>query len=449
MVENPFLYSLIIVFLVFLNGFFVAAEFAFVRVRASRIRELIALGSKRARRVQQVTRKLQRTTSSAQLGITLSSIALGFIGEEFFSEVIIELLHWLGFEAADNENIITIAGFVTGYMIVTYLHVVFGELIPKVISIESTDKTALWCAEPMYWFMFITEPILRFFVYSSNFFLKIIKIQATDEIHGQGYTEQELKIIIRDSIRRGEIEEYESQLIFNILEFTDKAAKDLLTPRIDIKALPITSSVNDIYDLCIETGFSRIPIYENKLDKILGFIHIKDAIPHIDLYGRPKEKFDISKILRNVIVVHEAKPIDDLLKEMQVQQTQVSIIVDEYGSVEGLVTLEDIMETIIGPIADEFDPSTEPIQETIELVDDLIRVGGQVSIKQFNQTVKDKFDLSIESEDSVTLAGYVLELFESEIPKEGDVVNDNCFYYKIGQIEGNRIITIEVIKLEK
>ncbi|MHA2169188.1 MAG: hemolysin family protein [Candidatus Kariarchaeaceae archaeon] len=448
MVENPVLYITIILLLVFLNGFFVAAEFAFVRVRASRIRELIALGSSRARRVQQVTRELQRTTSSAQLGITLSSIALGFIGEEFFSEVIIVLIHKLGYESPDNENIITITAFVTGYMIVTYLHVVFGELIPKVISIESTDKTALWCAEPMYWFMFVTEPLLRFFVYSSNMFLKLIRIKVTDEIHGQGYTEEELKIIIRDSIKRGEVEEYESQLIFNILEFTDKAAKDLLTPRIDIKALPITSSVIDVFNLCIETGFSRIPVFEKELDTILGFIHIKDTIPHIKFDEKPKKEFDISKILRNVIIVHEAKPIDDLLKAMQEQQTQVSIIVDEYGSVEGLVTLEDIMETIIGPIADEFDPSDEPIHEAIEVVGDLIRAGGQVSIEQFNQTVKEKFDLSIESEVSVTLAGYILELFESKIPSKGEEVHDNSFHYKISQVDGNRIVTIEVSKID-
>lgn len=355
LVENSLSYIIIIFLLVVGNGFFVAAEFAFIRVRSSRVRELIDMGSKRAKRVQQVTKELNRTTSSAQLGITLTSIALGFIGEEFFSEVIIGFIHWLNFETTDRQTLISIIGFVMGYMIITYLHVVFGELIPKVISIELTDKTALWCAEPMYWFMFITDPLLKLFVISSNVFLKLIGIEVTEEIHGQGYTEEELRIILRDSIRRGVTEEYETKLIFNIFEFTDKTAKDLLTPRIDMKALVITSTVNDIFNISIETGFSRIPIYEETLDNVLGFIHIKDTLPHLQLGSIQKESFAISKIIRSVIIVHEAKPIDDLLKEMLEQNTQVSIIVDEYGSVEGLVTLEDIMETIIGPIRDEFD----------------------------------------------------------------------------------------------
>jgi CBS domain containing-hemolysin-like protein len=426
-----------------MNGFFVASEFALIRVRASRIRELIALGSKRAKRVQHLTKDLNRTTSSAQLGITLASIALGFIGERFFSEIIKEFLHWIGFTMSDT--IISIIAFITGYMIITFMHVTLGELIPKVVSIEFTEKTALWCAEPLYWFMLLTTPLLNFFMFSANNILRLLGVPIRPETHTQEYTEEELKIIIQDSIKRGEIEEYESQLIFNILDFTDKTAKDLLTPRIDIRGLPISSSVIDIFNLSIETGFSRIPIYEGKLDTILGFIHIKDTIPHIKLDGKPKERFDISKILRNVIIVHEAKPIDDLLKEMQEQQTQVSIIVDEYGSVQGLVTLEDIMETIIGPIADEFDPFDE--HETIEINGDTMLIGGLVSIEQFNQAVQEKFGIIIESEDSVTLAGYVIELFESEIPKEGEEAEDDDFTYIISQITGNRISTIEVRKI--
>jgi CBS domain containing-hemolysin-like protein len=440
LVENSPLFISAIIFLILANGFFVASEFALIRVRASRIRELIAQGSKRAKRVQQITKDLNRTTSSAQLGITLASIALGFIGEGFFSEVITEFFHWTGFEI--SATIVSIMGFLIGYFIITYMHVTLGELLPKIVSIQYTERVALICAEPLYWFMFFTAPLLNFFVGSANVVSRIFRIPVLDETHVQAYTEEELKIIIRESIPKGEIEEYESKLIFNVLEFTDKTAKDLLTPRIDIQALPITSTVNDIFNLSIETGFSRIPIYKEELDTILGFIHIKDTIPLIQFSSDQKSTFDITNILRQVILVHEGKPIDDLLKEMQNIKTQVAIIVDEYGSVEGLVTLEDIIEAIIGPIEDEFDPFD--MKETIEVKDNVLTSGGLVTIESFNEILHDKFGTTIVSENSITLAGYVLELFESEIPEEGEEIHDNNFYYKIRQTSGNRIDTIEV-----
>lgn len=423
-----------------MNGFFVASEFALVRVRASRIRELISLGSKRAKRIQQISSDLNRTTSSAQLGITLASIALGIIGEEFFSHVISNFLNSIGISISDK--IVSVLAFLVGYMIITYMHVTLGELLPKMLSIQYTEKVALICAEPLYWFMFITSPLLNFFINSANMVAKIFGVPILTETHIQGYTEGELKIIIQDSIKRGVIEEYESQLIFNILQFTDKSVKDLLTPRIDIKALPATCNVNDIFNLSIKFGFSRLPIYETNLDKIIGFVHIKDTIHHI----QSSSAFDITKILRKLIFVHEGKPVDDLLKEMQQQKTQVAIIVDEYGSVEGLVTLEDLIEAIIGPIEDEFDPYDH--HDKIDINEDVISVGGLVSIEEFNQTLGEQFDNTIESEDSVTLAGYVLELFESEIPKVGEETHDNKFKYKISQTTGNRIDVIEVRKYE-
>ncbi len=423
-----------------MNGFFVASEFALVRVRASRIRELISLGSKRAKRIQQISSDLNRTTSSAQLGITLASIALGIIGEEFFSHVISNFLNSIGISISDK--IVSVLAFLVGYMIITYMHVTLGELLPKMLSIQYTEKVALICAEPLYWFMFITSPLLNFFINSANMVAKIFGVPILTETHIQGYTEGELKIIIQDSIKRGVIEEYESQLIFNILQFTDKSVKDLLTPRIDIKALPATCNVNDIFNLSIKFGFSRLPIYETNLDKIIGFVHIKDTIHHI----QSSSAFDITKILRKLIFVHEGKPVDDLLKEMQQQKTQVAIIVDEYGSVEGLVTLEDLIEAIIGPIEDEFDPYDH--HDKIDINEDVISVGGLVSIEEFNQTLGEQFDNTIESEDSVTLAGYVLELFESEIPKVGEETHDNKFKYKISETTGNRIDLIEVRKYE-
>lgn len=437
----------IIIGLVLLNGFFVASEFALVRVRATRIQELIDHGSKRAKRVQQITKDLNRTTSSAQLGITLSSIMLGFLGEAFFSEIIIGIIHAFNGEiSGDGERIVSIFAFFAGYFIITYMHVTFGELIPKVMSIQYTEKVAMACSEPMWWFMRFTSPLLNFFIWSANGVIGLFGIPISQETHSQDYSEEELKIIISDSIARGEIEEYESKLIFNVLNLTDKVAKELITPRIDIKALPSTASKNDILKLAKTTGYSRIPIYGETLDDMLGFIHVKDLLTlYLPEAGNENGDFHLDQIIRKTLVVHEGKKVDNLLVEMQNEQIQVAIVVDEYGSVEGLITIEDIIEELIGNIQDEFDEAI--LHDNIKVNDHSVIVGGLVSIETFNKTSESKFDKTIEASDSVTLAGYVLELFGSEIPEEGEETNDGVLNYKIKQLSGNRIEIVEVTKV--
>lgn len=448
MVEISFGTFLIIIGLVILNGFFVASEFSLVRVRESRIKELIENGSKRAKRVEMITRDLNRTTSSAQLGITLSSIMLGFIGEAFFSEIIISIIGSLGGDVSNSEEgAVSIAAFLLGYMIITYMHVTFGELIPKVVSIQFTEKTALWCATPLYIFMRITNPLLNFFIWSANGFLRIVGISIANETPSQEFSENELKIIIEESANKGEIDEYESKLIFNVLDFTDRVVKELITPRIDIQALPSTASEDDILQFARNTGFSRIPIYGKNLDDMVGFVHIKDLLTfHNSVDNLNLENtFNLEKILRSITIVHEAKHIHELLIEMQKSKTQLAIVIDEYGSVEGLITIEDIIEELVGNIQDEFDESK--IYDNIEVNGNSINVGGLVTIETFNKTTIEKFDRTIEAADSVTLAGYVFELFDSEIPQEGQEIVDAGLKYKIEKLNGNRIEVIEVSRV--
>ena len=444
MVENALGRVALIFFLVLLNGFFVASEFAFVRVRQSRIKELIATGSKRALRLEYIIKNLNQAMSSTQVGITIASLSLGFIGEEFFKEIFVGIFDIIGLdtEILIQTPIFAFVIFLLSLFVVSYMHIVIGELAPRSASIQYAEKASLLIAEPFYWFMIITKPLLHFFVWSEHAVLKLVRIPVTEETETQVYTEEELKIIIEDSIKKGEIEEYESKLIFNVLDFTDTTVKSLLTPRIDIKALPITSSVDEILNLSVKTGHSRFPIYEEKLDDVLGFIHLKDVVPFIG-DGKSHENLDLKQILRPVIVVYEGKQIDDLLKEMQEEKTQVAIIVDEYGSVEGMVTLEDIIEEIFGPIKDEFDEEIER-DEIISEQEDSIEAAGMIQIESFNETLEEKFNAKIESEASVTLAGYVLELFESEIPQEGDTISDANLNYEILKLTGNRIDNIRV-----
>lgn len=446
---------LLIIFLILLNAFFVASEFAFVKIRKTRIDTMIEAGSRRARRVKSITNNLDRSLSSTQLGITLASIALGFVGEPFFTEFLLlvieffnNLLH-LGLEnqisqAFNQENgIIHDIAFILGYFFISFGHVVIGELAPKSISIQFAETTALFCAEPLWWFMKITSPILSFFVWSSNGLLSLINVEPATEDHSSEFTEGELKIIIEDSIKQGELEQYESKLIFNILDFTDSNVKSILTPRIDMEALPDSTSPHDILQLSKQTGFSRIPIYEDSLDNIRGFVHIKDIIGYSNGSENSDSTFMLSDVLRPVIMIPEGKPLDDLLKEMQQLKTQVAIIVDEYGSVEGMATIEDILEYIVGPIDDEFDTESNA---NIKISGDVIIAGGLVSIDAFNSVLNDTFNSIIEAEEAATVAGYVLELFESEIPQEGMIVENNELRFEITKTSGNRIEKVRVSK---
>lgn len=448
MSDISFAQFLLIVLLVLINGFFVAAEFAFVKIRPSQMDTLVASGSRRAKRVKTLISDLNRSLASAQLGITLASIALGFVGEPFFHSLIIATLEGIndltGSDINTHSRIIETSAFLIGYFIITFMHVVVGEQAPKYLSIQFAEKTAMVCAEPFYWFMVLTDPLMRFFVWSTNALLALFKIHATDETHQEVFTEDELKVIIADSIEKGELEQYESKLIFNILKFTDRNVTSIFTPRTDVKALPINTDPDEILKLSQSEGFSRIPIYEDTLDDVKGFVHIKDLIGYTLDNGN--SNFDIMSVLRPVIITTERKPLDDLLKEMQIQKTQVAVVVNEYGSVEGIVTIEDILEYIVGPIDDEFDVDSNA---EIQFIDDLIHADGRVTIESVNETLKSSYKLEISPEHATTLAGYILELSEGELLQVGMKVHDDNLEFTIAKTDGNRIDRLIINKIQE
>lgn len=399
-------------------------------------------GSKRAKRVLTIIHDLDRSMSSTQLGISLASIGVGFVAERFFTSLLIGSLQFVGVNTETIPNLEGI-GFVLGYMLGTYLHVVIGELVPKSLAIRFAEQTALICAEPLYWFMKASDWFLMVLIWSANLFLKLFKVPLAEETFTEVYSEDELKLIIENSIESGELEEYESQLIYNIFDFTDTQAKEILTPRYEIKALPENAPIKQVLVLAKETGHSRFPVYRGSLDNVLGFVHIKDALLHYD-ENNGTDEHTVSEHLRPVIIVHEGFHIDDLLKEMQKKQTQVAVVVDEYGSVMGIITIEDILEAIVGPIKDEFD--SEEKQDEIASKDEVLLVNGTIPIDEFNELLERyNIDYKIEPKsDVVTLAGYLLELTESKIPKEGQIVTDGTLFFKVVKMENNRIEKVEI-----
>ncbi len=423
--------------------FFVASEFSFVKVRSSKMKLLEKEGNKRATKVLFISKHLDDALSSTQLGISLASIGIGFVAEALFTSF---LLSFLGIFGITEKSIPSLAGigFVTGYVLGTYFHVVLGELFPKSIAIRKAEATALWLSSPMYWFMKVSTYPMHFLNWSAEHVLRLFNIQPISEFHGNVFGEEELKLIIQQSLRGGELEEYESRLIYRIFQFTDTPVKSLITPRHAIKALSSTATLDEVITLAKETGYSRFPIYQDKLDSIIGFVHIKDAIAKLDEKTNGSKNL-VSGYLRPVITVHENHPVDDLLQEMQKQRTQVSVVVDEWGSVAGIITIEDILEAIVGPIRDEFDYYEDG--SLISKSKNGLIVLPKITIAEFNEYLQNlRPNVFLREEgDAVTLAGYLLDLIDSKIPNEGDTLSDSTFDYKILKMNGNRIEKVLVL----
>ncbi len=442
-IANPLWSIFLIIFFVILNGFFVAAEFALVKLRPSKIKELLTTGDRGAKNVYELTKDLDRTLTSIQLGITLASIALGLIGEPFFAALIVNGINWINglFNLSITLNSVVLHTFASifSYLFVAFLHVVIGEIMPKTIAIQYPESTAKFIALPLILFNRASGFFITFFIKTSNFLIRLIGIEPIPESHLEAFTEEELKIILKNSIFDKGIEEYEYRYIRNILEFNDTTVRTVLTPRIDVRALPITCTAKDLLELSVETGFSRIPIYNKNLDDTENFIHIKDVLPF--LLG--KKEFVVKDHLRDVITVYQEKSLYSLLDEMKSKNIQMALIYDEYGSLDGLVTIEDLLEEIFGDIQDEFDEDI--IHDELLEKNGHYIVGGLISIGNFNKKVRSKYEVEIQSEESVTLAGYVIELFKSEIPEIGQKTEDENFKFEIIAASGMRIDTIKVI----
>lgn len=437
----------IFILLIGINATYVAIEFSFVRIRKTRILELKRQGLKGAARVAHLMNDLDSVVSTSQLGITIASLALGAISETFFTEVLIELFGMLTlpFPSIFIHGI----SFILSLLIITGSHVIIGEQMPKIYSIVEPEKVAMKLELVVRITKFFTNRILvRPMIKASYFLMKLPPFNIKEppsETVTQGFSEDEIKIIIKDSIQKGELEEFESNLIFNIFKFTDTKVKSIKTPRFKVVSIRKGATSKEIIDISTRTGFSRFPVYENRLDNIVGSIHVKDVITMFDSENPSllDEPFDFDQYIRKTIVVHEGKPVDDLLKEMQEEKVQLAIVVDEYGAFEGIVTIEDIFEKIFGPIDDEFDEKTESLEEEVVNGKRKFSIDAQMTLDEFNKEF-DTLGLKLESEDSITVAGYLLELLESEIPTPGTVVSDRFLKFKILNVKSNRIDNVEV-----
>lgn len=406
---------LITLLLVFLNGFFVAAEFAIVKVRVSQL-QVRSEANFTARVASNIVANLDAYLAATQLGITLASLGLGWIGESVVAKLILSMLGFFNLsisEAAAHQIALPVA-----FVFITVLHIVFGELAPKSLAIRYPIDTTLAVSTPLRIFYLIFKPFIWLLNGFANFFLKLIGLEP---VPNEGiHSEEELKLIIAESAEGGAIQPTERELIQNVFDFDDRFIWQILRPRTQIAAIEVNSSLDKAIEYSLEEGYSRFPVYEDNIDKILGFVHTKDLL----LLFREKGSRQIRDILRPVLFVSSNKKVIQLLRQFQKEHTQLAIVVNEFGGTVGIVTLEDIIEELVGEIQDEYDTEA-PIVEQTEA--DVFIIQAQNPLDEINEFLPVPFP---ESEDYHTLSGLLLMETE-EIPEEGDVVRLTNYEVKI------------------
>lgn len=421
-------YLLLTAFLVFLNGFFVAAEFAIVKVRASQIDVRADLNKKLTNVAKSIVNNLDSYLAATQLGITLASLGLGWVGESSMTPLIIKTFELFGFTGDFNilgwsGNFTELAqkiAFPTAFAIITILHIVFGELAPKSIAIRYPSNTTFAVAWPLKIFHFVFKPIIVLMNGFANLLLRIVGIKA---VHGSDiHSEEELKVIISESEEGGAIEHSEKELIQNVFEFDDRRVNNIQTLRKNVSALDVNSSVKEALDLVVEDGYSRFPVYEDSLDNVLGIVYTKDLIKQL---LDDSDQKGIRDIMRQPEFVSESAKIKNVLKQLQQKRIQMAIVTNEVGEVSGLVTMEDILEELVGEIQDEYDDE-EPVVE--DKGNGIYLVNAHYTLSDINRYLPYRFE---ESEHYDTLAGLITEECPDVELKEGDAVDLKQYEAKV------------------
>lgn len=421
--------------LVFLNGFFVLSEFAIVKVRRSKLEELVKNGAGgSAVLALKISNSLNSYLSATQLGITLSSLALGWIGEpaiaKFFNFIFLIIL------GEENSVLAHTFGFIMAFIFITLLHVVLGELVPKSIAIAKAEQMALLVARPLHYFSVLLYPFIRLFDALSNGFLKIMGIRSANE-YEVAHSDEELKIIVGESLKGGFIDSIEGEIIKNAVDFSDTVAKEIMTPRKDMICLDAEESYEENLRIVMETNHTRYPYCKEGKDNILGMIHIRDLLQEM-----VKETRDLGAIVRQPLIVPENSSVSEILKKMNKDQIHTALVVDEYGGTSGLLTMEDIIEEIIGEISDEYDLKNE---EILQIDERTYKASGMLSLED----VEEKVGITLSGEhEYVTLGGYVFNLLGS-LPLVGESIEDQMCVFEVLEVDGARIKELKITKKEE
>lgn len=418
------------------TAFFVASEFAIVKVRSSRIDQLISEGNKNAVVAKKIISNLDEYLSACQLGITITALGLGWLGEPTVEHLLHPVFEKMNF----SPYVSNILSFGIAFAAITFLHVVIGELAPKTVAIQKAEAITLLTARPLVLFYKIMYPFIWALNGSARGIIRLFGLKPASE-HELAHSEEELRLILSESYKSGEINQTEYKYVNNIFTFDDRIAKEIMVPRTEIVALDKNKTIKENLEIIKKEKFTRYPVIDGDKDHVIGLINIKEVFTEISSYDSLNTEKSIDDFVRPIIQVIESIPIHDLLLKMQKERIHMAILYDEYGGTSGLVTVEDILEEIVGEIQDEFDEDKKPIIQQIN--HDRALVDGRILISEIN----DWLGLKIEETDVDTLGGWMLT--ERYDIKQGESIEFGPYTFHVVEMAGNHIKTIEITKIDK
>ncbi len=425
--------------LVALNGFFAAAEFSLVAVRLSRIRQLVAKGDSRARVVERLLSDLHRVVSGVQVGITLTSLAIGALGEATLAAGFQQI--WHGTAGTRTVFVAHALALAASFVVLSAMHVVLGELVPKTVSLARAERVALLLALPFEWFLHTFRWAIDLLDGMSRVIVKAMGV-STPQGHGAAHSTEELQIQIQQARERGLIAPGEEKFIVSAIELGQVQVREIMVPRPDMHTLPIEASLDEVMRVFATSQRSRIPVYRGSGDHVLGFIHIKDMLwILLDRERRleenlPPPSFDLRRVLREVLIVPETKPASELLSELRTRHIGMAMVVDEFGSILGLVTLEDIMEQVVGEIHDEFDVVERPLT----LADGAVIFDAALNVRDLDA----QYNISLPEDPAyATVGGFVLAQL-GFIPRGGESFEYGQFRFTVVEMDGRRVARVKI-----
>lgn len=410
------------------NAFFVAAEYAFVASRPTRMRELADQGKRRAARVIAIQENPTRFISSVQVAITFSSLAAGAVGEPVIRRLVGDALAPLG--SAISVGLVTVLSIVLGFLVIISITVVLGEIVPKAMALARTETIAMAVVGPVTAFTTLTHPFVWTLERLSGMTLRVFGLRSDIRL-GRGHTEEELKLILAASFEEGVLEAEESAMLSRVFDFADTEAQQVMVPRPDVVGLPLTATVAEAAAIAQTHPYTRYPVFGDNVDDVRGVVHIRQLF---EAAQAGSSGAWIRGLVRPVQKVPETKHLDDLLRDFRRTQSHLAVVVDEYGSLVGVVTLEDLVEEVMGEIDDEFDV---PSEDVIEGADGRLLVNASFALEDFNE----RFGTHFDTEDFNTVGGAVLDAI-GRVPEVGDTANIDGMAFTVLEMDGLRIVRV-------
>ena len=424
----------IIIFLLFVNAFFVAAEFSLVKVRKTRLEQLCNEGNSNAKKALKLVNDVNRMLAAAQLGVTIASIALGWVAEATIVQLIEPLINLI---PIINKTITShVIAVPLSFIIVTYFHVLLGEQLPKCISLKHPETLSLLISHPMDIFITLFKPFVLLLEISGNKLLKLCHADTEDS--SLVHSTEELDMLVDASYNEGVLNKTEAEMLHNMFKFSDLMAKQVMIPRTDMICISKDINFEELNNVALQNQYTRYPVYDENIDKILGFIHVKDLY----LLSRNNTNYDINKLIRPLMLVPETMTLDNILIDFKKKHCQMAVVIDEFGGTAGLITLEDVLEEIIGDVQDEFDEETEAdikqIGENLYIANAMMRIDELVEYFDLKEAL-------FEEDDVDTIAGLVVKLL-GRIANVEDSVSFNGLTFTVKEVDGARITKLKIYK---